>query len=65
MSRYQIRTPEEKALEDVLNEMASAAWDALCRQLSLSEVSDRDQENFDSALRSHLPALRIIQHLPG
>ena len=46
MGRYQIRTPEEKAIEDVLNEMATSAWDAVSEQVDLKNVTEEDFEKF-------------------
>lgn len=62
MSRYQIRTPEEKALEDVLNEMADVAWQATGLQIGAGSVSERDREVFRrSIFQAVLPYVRTFR----
>ena len=62
MSRYQIRTPEKKALEDVLQEMASAAWDAVSKDIDVQEVSPSDRAVFfRSVTQAILPYVRTFR----
>ena len=62
MSGYQIRTPEEKVLEDVLAEMAAAAWSAAGQHFRAGAVSDRDREVFRrSVFQAVLPYVRTFR----
>jgi hypothetical protein len=62
MSRYQIRAPEEKALEDILNEMVSAAWDAAGAYLDLTRVTAQNLETFRKTIhQAVMPYIRTYR----
>lgn len=62
MSRYQIRTPEEKALEDVLNEMVAAGWEAARPHLKVNPPNVKDREAFSKSIfNTIMPYVRTFR----
>jgi hypothetical protein len=62
MSRYQIRTPEDKSLEDVLKEMVAGSWEAAKVYFKEGAVSGRDPENFRKSIFSAvMPYVRTFR----
>jgi hypothetical protein len=53
MARYQIRTPVEKVIEDVVNEMATKAWGLLktWNPSDFAQASDTDFRLFRDGIR--------------
>jgi len=62
MFRYQIRTPENKVLSDVLREIAESGWTAIADLFEAREISKEDYTEFEQELIGYMtPNVRAFR----